>query len=257
MPSQQTCFKSGEKDSEVRRYFEKRRGGFLRQRDEVKSIEARYAPVGAFALDWEEETDSGLVASVKKTNERSNVFYINLSSGVLYYVRRGLFDRTPFLGESDIMERLIDIPPKALEFLADIFKKGKIGYSDLNKKHFLFLDGNPDMLMMLRARELIAADFSAYGSREYSAKIGAPAFSSRRYDLGKSIPTEEKTLKEEDMDEPKHSSEMLLNKLKTLLSGEGKFAGIVYLPYQRCRYVDKSGGFRELVRISPKFSASA
>jgi hypothetical protein len=235
-------------------YFEKRRGGFLRSKDDIESIERRYAPLASFKIKWKDETSSGFFSKVKKLRERRNVFYVNLMDATLYCVRGSLLAKKPDVEEFDLVEKIMDLPPKALEFLSDILKGGNITYRELNKKHFLFLDGNPDMMMILRARDLIYVEPKFTGT-EYSAKISIPSLESRGYDLGNFLSVEEKALENREKDETKYKPADVLWRLEKLLQGNGEFSGFVYLPYDKCTYVDKEGRSRHDELISPKFSA--
>jgi len=254
MPAKDTCFMAEVGKPEVRDYFNRRRGGFLGQKDEIKSIERRYAVLGSFALGWKEDTITGYFSKVKKSRDRTNIFYVNLADAKLYYVRSGLFSRKPTVEESDFVEKIVDLPPKALEFLSDIMKGGSITYRDLNKKHFLFLDGNPDMMMILRTRDLIYVE-PKFSGTEYSAKMNMPALDSRKYNLGSLLPTEGKDLADSEKDAAKYKPEDILWHLEAALQGKGEFSGLVYLPYDRCTYTDAEGRSRYVKLIAPKFSA--
>lgn len=254
MPAEDTCF-IADRSPGSRDYFTKRRGSIFGPKDEIKGVERRYATLGSFALSWKEDTTTGFFSKVKKSRNRTNVFYVNLTDAKLYCVRRNLLAKKPSVDEFDFVEKIMDLPPKALEFLSDILKGGNITYRELNKKHFLFLDGNPDMMMILRTRELIEVE-PKFSGTEYAAKMNMPSFDRRGYDLRSLLSSEEKTLSEKEKDAVKHKPEDVLWRLETLLQGKGEFSGVVYLPYDKCTYVDKEGRFRYDKLISPKFSAS-
>jgi hypothetical protein len=254
MPAEDTCF-IADRSPGSRDYFNKRRGSIFGPKDEIKGVARRYATLGSFAVSWEEDTTSGFFTKIKKSRDRKNVFYVNLTDATLYYVRKNLLAKKPAVEESDFLEKIMDLPPKALEFLSDILKGCRISYQELNKKHFLFLDGNPDMMMILRARELIYVEPKLAGT-EYSAKMSIPALESKGYDLGNFLSVEEKSLGDKEKDEVKHRPADILWRLEKLLQGKGEFSGFVYLPYDRCTYVDKESRFRYDELISPKFSAS-
>jgi hypothetical protein len=253
MPAKDTCFIADTAGPGERDYFNKRRGGFLRPKDEIKGIERRYAVLGSFAVSWKEETTTGFFSKVKKSRNRTNVFYVNLTDAKLYCVRRNLLAKKSAVDEFDFVEKIMDLPPKALEFLSDIVKGNSITYRELNKKHFLFLDGNPDMMMILRTRELIDVE-PKFSGTEYAAKMNMPSFDSRSYDLRSRLSSEEKTLSEQEKDAVKHAPEDVLWRLEKLLQGKGEFSGFAYLPYDRCTYVDKEGRFRYDKLISLKVS---
>jgi hypothetical protein len=252
MPAKDTCFVADKAGPEVRSYFTKRRGGFLGGKDEIKGIERRYAVLGSFSLDWGEDSTSGLFSKVKKSRDRRNVFYVNLTDAKLYYARKGLLSKKPSLDESDFVEKIMDLPPKALEFLSDIMRGGSITYRELNKKHFLFLDGNPDMMMILRTRDLICVE-PKFSGTEYAAKLEMPSLDSGRYNLGVLLETEEKELADSDKDAVKYKPEDILWHLEAVLQGKGGFSGLVYLPYDRCTYVDKDGRSRQVKLFAAKF----
>lgn len=263
MQKDRNCFVSEKKDAEVREYFEKRRGRLLGSKDEVKGIEKRYAPVAFFEMMWEEETDTGFISKTKKTCEKSNVFYVNLNTAELYYVGKSLRGK-PGIKRTDFLEKMIDLPPMAIEFLSDIARKGSIRHHELNKKHFLFLDGNFDLIMMLKTRDLISFNATAYNVkdsrvysiREYFSKISMLNTDDRRYDLRVFLSTEKKRLDEGLMDEVVYNVDEVMNILEAFLQGKCKSKNTVYMPYHRCRYADREGRFRFEELISPKFSAA-
>jgi hypothetical protein len=248
------CFIADKEKTEVRAYFNKRRGSVFGSKDEIKSIERRYATLGSFTVGWSEETTTGFFTKVKKSRDRKNVFYVDLTDATLYFVRRNLLAKKPAVEETDFLEKIMDLPPKALEFFSDILKGCGISYHELNRKHFLFLDGNPDMMMILRARELIYVEPKLTGT-EYSAKMSTPPFESRGYDLGSFLSVEKKAVEDREKDELKKRPADVLWRLEKLLQGKGEFSGFVYLPYDKCTYVDKEGRSRHDELISLKFSA--
>ncbi len=256
MSAQKTCFIFEKSDEWVREYFEKSRRCFLYQKDEIKNIEKRYAPVGFFEIKWKSDVKTGIVSKVKKTSEKRNIFYVNLNNAETYYMGKGILSKEHRIEKLDVVERIIDLPPIAVEFLSDIAKKGSIKHQELNKKHFLFLDGNFDMIMMLKTRGLISFDVRAYNIREYFSKINMPNPDEREYNLGNFMSTEQKDLDDEKVDEIIYKPDSILDTLEIFLQGEGIFKNIVYLPYNICKYVDKENRFRYNTLISPKLAPS-
>lgn len=247
------CFIPQSADADIRQYFEGRRGGFLGPKDDIERIEMRYAPVGVFELKWCDEVDSGFFSKIKKIKEKSNVFYINLNNAELYYVSRGFFSKRLSVQKSDVLAKIIDLPDAAVAFLSDIVKRGSIKHHELNKKHFLFLDGNFDMILMLKTRELIGYDIKYLGVREYFSRMNLLDLDDKRYNLGNFLATEKKDIEAKEVDELKHEPQLVLDVLKNFLQGDGAFTKIVYLPYHECKYVDKAGGFRYLRLIDLRF----
>jgi len=262
MSALRTCFIPEKGESEIREYFEKRRGGVLKPMDDIRSIERRYAPLGVFEIKRKEDIKTGIISRVKKTIERSNKFYINLNNANLYYVSKGRLGKKPRIEKLDVMERIIDLPSISIEFLSDIVKKGRITHHELNKKHFLFLNGNFDCIMMLKTRDLIDFHPRVYGANyeiyaphlEYLAKINILDFGDKRYNLGDFLSTEQIKLEGKKVDELIYNSEDILDRLEIFFAGDGISQSIVYLPYDECMYVDKEGRFRHDRLIAPKFS---
>jgi hypothetical protein len=261
MPASRTCFISGEKKSEVRGYFEKRRGGILKPKEDIKKIERRYAPLGVFELKRREDVKAGVISKVTKTVEKRNSFYVNLNNIDLYYAVKGFLGKAR-LDRSDVMEKIIDLPPIAVEFLSDIIRKVRITHHELNKKHFLFLDGNLDFIMMLKTRDLIEFHPRLYGAGydmyaphlEYISKVSIPDFDDKRYNLGVFLSTERRSLKEKEVDEIVYNPEVVLAVLEVFFGGDRVSHEMVYLPYDECMYVDREGRFRHERLIAPRFS---
>ena len=261
MSALRTCFIPEKEESEIRKYFEKRRGGILKPGDDIKSIERRYAPLGVFKIKRRKDIETGIISRVKKTIEESNRFYVNLNNVDLYYVSKGL-GKKPRIKKLDVMEKIIDLPSISIKFLSDIVKKGRITHHELNKKYFLFLNGNFDCIMMLKARDLIDFHPRVYGASygiyaphlEYLAKVNILDFDDKRYNLGDFLSTEQIKLEGKKVDETVHKPEEVLETLEVFFAGDGISQDIVYLPYDECTYVDKEGRFRHDRLIAPRFS---
>lgn len=262
MLASKECFIAEKTESEVREYFERRAGGILKPKESIRGIERRYAPVGVFEIKRREEVKAGVISKVEKTIERSNRFYVNLNDAGLYYVSRGMFGKKSRIEGFDVIERIIDLPAVSIEFLSNIVKKGRITYNELNKKHFLFLDGNLDYLMMLKTRDLIDVHPRIYGKDyeirmpyiEYLSKINILNFDDRRYNIGGFLSTEQIDLEDKKVDNILYKPEEVLDILKIFFVGDGISQDILHLPYDECIYVDGEGRFRHDRLIALKFS---
>jgi len=262
MSALRTCFVPGKTESEIREYFERRRGGILKTKDDIKGIERRYAPLGVFEIKRRKDIKTGIISKVKKTIEESNRFHVNLNNADLYYVSKRALSKKPKIEKSDVIEKIIDLPSISIEFLSDIVKKGRITHHELNKKHFLFLNGNFDCIMMLKMRDLIDFHPWVYGvdydrhppHLEYLAKVNILDFDDKRYNLGDFLSTEQIDLEGKKVDELIYNSEEVLDRLEIFFGGDGISQDVIYLPYDECTYVDKKGRFRHDRLTAPKFS---
>ncbi len=263
MLASKKCFIAEKTESEVREYFERRAGGILKPKEGIKAIERRYAPVGVFEITRKEEVKAGVISKVEKTIEKRNRFYVNLNDADLYYMSRGMFGKKSRIEGFDVIERIIDLPPVSIEFLSNIVKKGRITYNELNKKHFLFLNGNLDYIMMLKARDLIDFHSRVYGKDyeirmpylEYLSKINILNFDDRRYNIGAFLSTEQIDLEDKQVDNLLYKPEEVLDILKIFFVGDGISQDIIYLPYDECVYADAGDRLRHDRLIALKLSA--
>lgn len=252
-------------ETETRKYFEKNieRDLLKRPKERIEKIERRFAPVGIFHIERERKIKSGL-SKVEKTVREQNKFYINLNNLDLYYVStRGIFRRERYIANSDLVKKIIDLPMPSIEFLSDIINKGRISHNELNKKYFLFLDGNFDHILILRTRGLIGVKgirmptarqpITPMIALEYVSKVNIPEFSDIRYDLKEFLAVEKFKDKKYKIDKTKYNLDEILEVIKMLFDGNGKSKGKIYMPYDQCKYVDNQGRYRYKRLIIAKF----
>ena len=52
-------------------------------------------------------------------------------------------------GSDVVVEKVMDLPTMSIQLLSEIMRKNEISHRELNKKHFLLLDGNIDHILIL------------------------------------------------------------------------------------------------------------
>ena len=137
MSSKKACFKAGKTKVESRKYFESKKAGLLKNKEEIESIKRRYAPLAVFEFSWNEKVNVGFIRGSERKKENKNRFYVNLHNADLFYVKESFFGKK-HIERTDFLKKIVDLPLPCVEFLADILKKGVISHRELNKKHFLF-----------------------------------------------------------------------------------------------------------------------
>ncbi|HIE34225.1 MAG TPA: hypothetical protein EYP86_03715 [Candidatus Altiarchaeales archaeon] len=251
-------------ETEVRRYFENavEKDILRRPKENIAEIERRYAPLGIFEIHRTKKIKVGTISKLEKTIEEENKFYVNLNNLELHYVSsKRIFRKERSILSSDLIEKVIDLPTPCIKFLSDIINKGIVSHHELNKKHFLFLNGNFDYILILRIRDLIEFSPSTVFTiqrkvvnLEYRSKVNIPEFNDRRYDLKKFLVTKRIKSRKYKRDGIEYNVEKILETLETIFDGNGEFKEKIYMPYDRCKYTDRNNRFRYKRLIMLKFN---
>jgi len=257
------CFLPEKTETEIRRYFENavEKDILRRPKERIAEIERRYAPLGIFHIHRTRKEKVGTISKLDKIVEEENNIYVNLNNLELYYVSgKKILGKKRSILSSDLIERIIDLPTPCIEFLSDIINKGIVSHHELNKKHFLFLNGNFDYILILRTRELIDINPTRIltvnrplTNLEYRSNVNIPEFNDVRYDLKEFLVTGKMKDREHKRDNVEYKPKEVLESLDTIFEGEGKFKEKIYMPYDRCRYIDNNKRFRYKRLIMPKF----
>lgn len=241
-------------ETEVREYFERRKKGIFGWKEEIAEIERRYAPLGVFDVTRIEEIKEGLLFSVSRNLKKNNTFYVNLNSADLYHISRNIFKRKLRVTTLDIIKRIADLPLESIAIFSDIFHHGEISHKELNERHFLFLDRGFDNILILQTRGLIEIKHRLLHliPSGYVNNVDIPEFDEKGYNL-KEFLCLGSINKGYEVDPIVYSLGSISEILRIFFKGDSELKGIVYMPYDRCRYIDEKNRFRYEILISPKF----
>ncbi len=236
-------------------YFEKKRkGGIFGSKEEIAEIERRYAPLGVFDVTRTDEIREGVLFSITKNLKKNNTFYVNLNGADLYYGSKGIFKKKQVIKSLDIIKKIADLPLESIAILSDIVQHGEISYEELNKRYFLFLNRGFDNILILQTRGLIEIKHRILHPivLGYVNNVDIPAFDDKGYNLKEFLYPD--PLKEGyEIDNIAYSPGTISEILRVFFNGDTELNRIMYMPYDRCRYIDKKNRFRYEVLISPRF----
>lgn len=241
-------------ETEAKEYFDNRRhGGIFSKREEIAEIERGYFPLGVFDVVRVEEIRGGIFTTSKNIR-KINSFYVNLNNADLYYISEGIFKRKPRIKILDIIRKVADLPLESIAILSDIVKHGEISHEELNKRYFLFLNRGFDNILILQTRGLVEIKHGVLRLMplDYVNNVDIPEFDNKGYNLKEFlclVPVN----KGYKMDTIVYSPSSISEILRVFFNGNSELKEIMYMPYDRCRYIDEKKRFRYETLISPKF----
>jgi len=251
-----TVFTLGVSADAAREYFEtkkeKKLFGLLPSREEVTEVTGRYAPIGVFRLSRIKGMAPNLLSGVSKNMEESNTIYVNLTTGMIYYIGKNIFKKRYELDEVDLIARIIDTPLEDIRVLADVHELGEASMDDLMRINPHLADGGGLPLMSLRTRGVV--DYVGDARPRFLLSCYLPSFSDLRYRLDEYIGFEEGIDSTFTPDPISYRPEQVLTILKLFNKADGVFNGVVYLPYYVGRFADRRGGFRHLTLPAPEYT---
>lgn len=251
----EAAFTSSVTEQEAREYFLQKKSkklfGLVDSPETIGAIEGRYAPVACFELTRLENILDNK-SRIVRSRVASNLFYVNLNNYNLYFVHKGVFGNNPSIDSSDILKKIMGLPDNAIRILSEIVKYSEVSYDKLNKEYMLFRQENMDNMVLLQAKDLI--DVRPEGEFGYVADVNIPGFDSIKYNLREFLEVSKSIDSKYESDNVVYSIDDILTLLKKFFGGEGSFKEVIYLPYYRCKYVNrKDGTFRLKTLITPKF----
>lgn len=239
----------------AKEYFDNRRhGGIFSKREEIAEIERGYFPLGVFDVTRTDEIKEGILSTITKSIKKNNTFYVNLNNADLYYISGGIFKRKPRIKILDIIRKVADLPLESIAILSDIVKHGEISHEELNKRYFLFLNRGFDNILILQTRGLVEIKHGVLRMMplDYVNNVDIPEFDDGVYNL-KEFLCLGPVNKGYKIDTIVYSPISISEILRVFFNGNSELREIMYMPYDRCRYIDEKKRFRYETLISPKF----
>ncbi len=206
--------------------------------EKIAGIFEGYAPIASYLLEKTKERTfpPGSLASSGK-----NRFYVNLNNCALLFVNLGFNRKNPTVKNTDVLQKIIDLPEPSVRILSDIVENEQIRFDKISPDYMMFLQQNNELLMSLIGLELIS--FS-HDLRGYVSNLNMPRFTDKRYDLSAHILTEKSFASTCQPDTIIYSPEAVLELLSDFLKSDGVFEAVTYMSYFRAKYVGRDGLLR-------------
>ena len=207
--------------------------GFMGPNEGVK-VRKGYLPLARFRASRRERTKKGF-------ETRKNYFYIDLSNGEIYYIRKNKIKRY------DLPKRLLGLSREAITELGNLLRFGSRFRDELDQDVVLELSdmGLVD-IYKLKSKQLMALlidELSAdptgrvtQTKEHIKAAYPLPRFTDRGYDLSAFLELDDRIVESYQKDAIKYSTDRMGKILKYLFNAEITLEGMTFMPYLKADY---------------------
>jgi hypothetical protein len=240
-------FASSMDEGQATRYFEQRRRktlfGLIGPGERVDSITCRFVPVASFRLKKAENTAG---------SKGENTFHVNLNTGDLYYIYRGISGKEAVLRSTSILRRLMDLNQNSIRVLSAMVENEEILFDRAAPGLLAFLQENAGNVALLESLGLISARKDGKG---YLSNVNLPRFTSPRFSISDFLAVGGPIESGHPADDMTYQPRVIVTLLPDFFGAAGEFTGVTYLPYYTCRYVGGEGRVRIEIREDTRQNA--
>ena len=227
-------------ESKIERKLRTGRGnmlGFMSPNNEGVKVKKGYLPLARFRASRRERTKKGF-------ETRKNYFYIDLSNGEIYYIRKNKIKRY------DLPKRLLGLSREAITELGNLLRFGSRFRDELDQDVVLELsDAGLVDIYKLKSKQLMALlidELSAdptgrvtQTKEHIKAAYPLPRFTDRGYDLSAFLELDDRIVESYQKDAIKYSTDRMGKILKYLFNAEIILEGMTFMPYLRANYTGR------------------
>ncbi|MFH0859665.1 MAG: restriction endonuclease [Candidatus Altiarchaeota archaeon] len=208
-------------------------------KERIMGVECRYTPLGRFKIT---EAKADILA------DRADDFYVDLNSGLLYYVTFGLHRNKIRVRSSDVLAKLLKLPMECSNLLGFVFEREITNFHDIVSVE---RDVVNEHILMLREMDLI--EVTSDPNPQILSTLNIPRPANIRYDLGHHLRILESQDTSCEADRIIYDTDLIAGVLGSFFRMPFEFKDVVYFPYYVCIIGDERGVTRRetLLAASP------
>ena len=203
----------------------------------------QYISLGKFRIIKRIDIEKGLLFKKNATRTKENHVYVDMNHADMYYVHNaGILARAPTIEKTDILGRLIDLPPPVIRTMGHLLMQGSSRYDALDQNAVSILrerglvrvyeTGGDKMLNLMK----IATDMRETKVLYVKPLPHIPKFNDKKYDLSASLSVVDTIDDTYTKDRIKYSPEQVGNVIIHLFECNAILEEIAYLPHLLCEY---------------------
>jgi len=207
---------------------------------EKAEIRKGYYPVIVYRLSRPEEIYKGIAKQTAVYERRENNFFVNMTNGLLYYMRK---DR---IEGFDILNRVLEMPTDDIRILGSLIRRGAAFKDDLNPNTVTNL-ANAGLIKIYKPlfKEMYTAVMDEVAAESddgkhikhtnvrdrVSVNFTLPKFEDMGFDLYAFLKTTNVWVEEYTKEPIKYSVDHIADLLKCIFESEVRIDGVVFMPY--------------------------
>ncbi|MDD5111786.1 MAG: AAA family ATPase [Candidatus Altiarchaeota archaeon] len=207
-------------------------------KDKGVSITREYLPMGKFNVNITKQVEKGLFFKRTSFDKHDNYFYVDLSYGDLYYIKRtgSLLGGMEF-EKSDLVRRMVDYQNEVIVMAGQLYNSGSIPYDDLDQSivQFLASEGlieiyEPDSDQLTNFFRYYLEDDIIMHKHFVRPRFHLPNFGNRRYNIDAYLEVVDRIDDDYKKAPIRFSHERLYDVLGYLYGGSVTLREVTYMP---------------------------